>query len=109
MTKKTLVESFGTGAAQTATDLTISKTPLNTQGLTALATNTAQGLIAALVKLWASVFTASNRTANLDETITVTYDGQTSRTEGGNVYRVDTYRVQLFKLTPPIDADPDDY
>lgn len=109
MAKKVLTDAFGTGATQTASTISISKDPLIAQGLTAVASNAPQGIIAALVKLWNLTFTSANRTSNPDETITVTYDGQSSRTENGNVYRVDTYRIQLYKLTPPTDADPDDY
>lgn len=109
MAKKNLIDGFGTAATQTETYVTLDKSALSSQGLTNTASNTVQSIIAALVKFWALNFNAPNRTANPDETVVVTYDGQTSRTEGGNVYRVDTYRIQLYKLTPPIEADPDDY
>lgn len=109
MAKKTLGDTFGSNSYQDANMVFIAKSGLVSQGLTATANNTGQSIIAALLKLWVTVFTTGNRTTNVDETVTVTYDGQTGRNEGNNLYRVDTYRIQLFKLTPPQDADPDDY
>lgn len=109
MAKKSLVDAFGVGATQTETYITVDKSALITQGLTATNINSVQSLIVAIIKGLAVVFNAANRTTNPDETLVVIYDGQTSRTESGNVYRVDTYRVQMFKLTPPLEADPDDY
>lgn len=109
MAKKSLTDLFGASVTQDATHIHIAKADLVALGLTVQTTNTAQQILVSLIKLWNAVLTASNRTANPDETVTSSYDGQSSRTEGTNVYRVDTYRIQTFLLTPPSDPDPDNY
>lgn len=109
MAKKSLIQLFGANTTQDATHIHIAKADLAAMGITVAIENTPQQIIVALIKMWNSILTTNNRTTNPDETITLSYDGQSSRTEGSNIYRVDTYRVQTFLLTPPSDPDPDNY
>lgn len=109
MTKKTFTDAFGVDSLQDFSNVTASKNPMVAQGLIADVANTPQSLINAFCKFWSTVFTNNNRVTNPDETVIVTYDGQTTRTEGANVYRVDTYRIQFYKLTPQQPPNPNDY
>jgi len=109
MTKKTYTDVFPSPGTQSTTLWDIPKNIFTAQGLTVLASNTPQQLLNALCKYLVNIFTLANRTTNSDETVTVSYDCQTTRTEVSNVYRVDTYRIQFYKLTPVTDPDPDDY
>ena len=109
MTKKAFTDVFPSPATQSATVWDIQKSVLTTQGLTATTTNTPQSLINSLCKYLVTLFSLANRTTNPDETLTVVYDGQTTQTTNGAIYRVDTYRLQFYKSTPLVDPDPDDY
>jgi hypothetical protein len=69
MAEPTLVEVFGAGATQTATTVTIQKSSLT--GLTASATNNAEGIFAAIVKQASGVLTSTNYGTNPDQSITI--------------------------------------
>lgn len=71
MTKKTLVEVFGTGASQTANDLTISKTALADTDLTVAETNEAADLFVAIVKGAAVAFNETSRDADFDVSVSI--------------------------------------
>ena len=64
MAEPTLENVFGSGATQDANTLTISKTALAGAGLTPQATNTAESLLAAILKVAANSLTASNQILN---------------------------------------------
>jgi len=64
MPEPTLEQVFGTGAIQDGSTLTIQKSALATVGLTVSSTNTAESLLAALLKLAANSLTASNQILN---------------------------------------------
>lgn len=58
MTKPTLVQAFGPGATQNATDLILKKADL--PGLTASASNDAESLVAAIMQRWLLDMTQTN-------------------------------------------------
>ena len=71
MAEPTLEQVFGTGAIQDGSTLTIQKSALATVGLTASATNTAESLLAAMVKYAANALTAQNQLLNADQHVAV--------------------------------------
>jgi len=64
MAEPTLENVFGIGATQDATTLTIQKTALATVGLTASSANTAESLLAAILKIAANTLTPTNQLLN---------------------------------------------
>lgn len=67
MAEPTLEQVFGDGAAQDASTLTISKTALATVGLTPDAANTAESLLAALLRVAMNQLTNTNLQLNPDQ------------------------------------------
>lgn len=114
MAEPTLTEVFGANATQTSTQLIIAKSDLTAVGLTSASSNSAESLLTALVKLWASELTEENRDSNIDQSVAVVQDAVpsfVSRIDGTNTitYIRDTFSVQLDKTYSASEIDPDDY
>lgn len=71
MAEPTLAEVFGANATQTATTVTIDKGDLSVTGLTASASNTAESLMAAIIKRMLSNLTVENQLLNPDQSISL--------------------------------------
>jgi hypothetical protein len=119
----TLIQVFGANATQTSTDLIIKKADLVDVGLTTSATNEAEKLLVAVIKL-AAIFLSQNKrdgsttptvTANPEQNIAIVLDSIPqfpSRDDGtGNfiVYERKTYSVQMDRLYIDTEIDPDNY
>ena len=80
MAEPTLVELFGAGATQTATDIIIKKASLS--GLTPTATNTAESLFAAIYSKASTALSQTNYSTNPDQSIVIVpgYDSVVYRT-----------------------------
>jgi hypothetical protein len=112
MAEPTLVQVFGAGAAQTATTITINKSDLAAVGLTAIASNTAESLLAAIILNAKAYLTQANFDANTDQSITILpgFNSIVQRSDGtGNFteYRQFQYQVNAHKLDNSA-LDPDD-
>ena len=88
MAEPTLEAVFGAGAAQTSSTLTISKADLAAVGLVASSSNTAESLLASIVKLAANTLTQAGYDSNLDQSIVVApgFGGFTSRDDGTGTF-----------------------
>lgn len=71
MAEPTLEQVFGAGAIQDNSIVVIQKSALANVGLTVTATNTAESLFAALLKIAANSLTAQNQSLNADQHCTV--------------------------------------
>lgn len=71
MAEPTLAEVFGANASQTATTLTIDKGDLSPTGLTPSATNTAESILAAIIKRLLSNLTVEYQLLNPDQSISL--------------------------------------
>lgn len=111
MAQPNLVEVFGAGASQSETQLIISKAALVELGLTPSATNTAESLKVALVKLWAKNLTELARSEDpTNRHATTTYATQDLVEQPTNQFWIrDAYTVLLYKSTSKVDVDPDNY
>ncbi|ARV60628.1 hypothetical protein BZZ01_20240 [Nostocales cyanobacterium HT-58-2] len=109
MAEPTLQQVFGTNATQDANILTIKKSDLTGVGLTPAATNTAESLVVALVKLWEKTLTATNQESNPEQQITIE-DGFPSIVFRNNSnYRQYPKTIAFQKVDNSTDLDPDDY
>jgi hypothetical protein len=113
MAEPTLTDIFGSNATQTDTTLTISKSDLASVGLTVTANNTAESLIASLIKLWANSLTEANYETNADQSVYLARSTPNLVTRVINdeliQYRQDSYSVVFSKLENTNDIDPDNY
>lgn len=108
MSEPTLTEVFGDGTTQDSDSITIPKA--NLPGLTPLAQNTAESLVAGLNTLWATTLSPNNQTTNRDQQITVTDSGFPGTVQrNGNNYRQITYNINFQKLDTTDGLDPNDY
>lgn len=71
MTEPSLTAVFGVNASQDVNSLTISKADLAVMGLTAASDNTAEALLAAILKLAANTLTAEQQLLNAEQHATV--------------------------------------
>lgn len=113
MPEPTITETFGAGAAQTSSAITIQKAPMAEFGLTADANNKAEGLIAGIVAVGAKNLTEANRaTDRVNRNVTITPGGLDVVEDppgSGVYYRRDIYTVILYRLETPNPIDLDDY
>ncbi|BAY10640.1 hypothetical protein [Calothrix sp. NIES-2098] len=109
MAELTLTQLFGSGATQDASTLTIQKSALVAQGLTASSSNTAESLVVALVKQWQSVATPTAQESNGDIQVTIEDSYQSIVTRNNTQYREfsKTIKLQIEDTTSTI--DPDDF
>lgn len=113
MAEPTLIETFGAGAAQTSSALTIQKAPMNEFGLTAGAANTAESLFAGTVAVASKNLTEANRALDrVNRNVTVTpagFDVVEDPPGSGNYFRRDIYTVILYKSEPATALALDNY
>lgn len=110
MAEPTLQDVFGTGATQNSTSITIQKSDLAAAGLTAAATNTAESILVAVLKLATDKLTEVARSQDLaTRHVTVNYNGQDLIDQGGSYYRRDAYSILLYKTTALQTINPNDY
>jgi hypothetical protein len=109
MAEPTLLEVFGAGATQTATELRISKADLTTVGLTASGTNTPESLLAAIIALAQLRLTELAFDANIDQSITITNGTDALISRNGKTYRQTNKTVEFYKVDNVGTFDPDDY
>lgn len=109
MTIPSLTDVFGPGATQTAATITLSKSDFPT--LTASVTNNGQQLFTAMLLKAAAKLSSTNRTADADVKIEISYTGQTIFPVTGSeqLDRQDSYSIVLHKQVAKADVDPDDY
>jgi len=111
MPEPSLIQVFGAGASQTATNFTILKADLATVGLTASATNTAESLIVALLLLAGGYLSTTNQdSTNQDIQITVTDSGFPQLISRNSAqWRQITYNINLQTPDSGFVIDPDNY
>ncbi|MFM6607443.1 MAG: hypothetical protein ACKPH3_25790 [Dolichospermum sp.] len=110
MPQPTLTEVFGSGATQTATTLTISKSALATVGLTASQDNSAESLLAAILLIAKINLTETKFESNIDQSIVIDNGFKSTTIRGNNTqYLTDQLTVTLAKVDPLSPLDPDDY
>lgn len=71
MAEPTLAQVFGAGATQNETTLTIQKAALEAVGLSSTASNKAEALFNAIVRLAAISLTPANLDSNLDQNVVI--------------------------------------
>lgn len=113
MPEPTIEEVFGSGATQSATSFTVQKAPLAEFGLSAGATNRAEGLFFGQVAVAAKNLTEANRAqdrANRHVTVTfANFDVVEDPPGSGQMFRRDIYTVVAYKAQPNTPFDLDDY
>ncbi|MFM6071429.1 MAG: hypothetical protein ACKPB9_07570 [Dolichospermum sp.] len=111
MPQPTLTEVFGSGATQTATTLTISKSALATVGLTASSDNSAEAILAAILLIAKINLTEEKFTLNIDQSIVIDNGFKSTTTRGTNnvQYLTDQLTVTLAKVDPLSPLNPNDY
>ncbi|MFM6603346.1 MAG: hypothetical protein ACKPH3_04570 [Dolichospermum sp.] len=111
MPQPTLVEVFGTGATQTTTTITISKSALATVGLTASSDNSAEAILAAILLIAKINLTEEKFGSNIDQSIVIDNGFKSTTTRGNNntQYLTDQLTVTLAKVDPLSPLDPNDY
>lgn len=110
MAEPTLQDVFGSNAAQSASDLTISKTDLATIGLTPSASNSGESLLVAVILYAAIRLTETARSADqVNRNVTVFFGGQDISGSPPNVFRRDAFSLLLYRATTIAPVDPDDY
>jgi hypothetical protein len=111
MAEPTLVEVFGAGATQTATMVTILKSSLD--GLTASATNNAEGIFSAIVKKAANTLTTANYGTNIDQSVTIApgFDSISYRTVNSvqTPYLQTQLTLNFAKIQSSAGITPDSY
>lgn len=112
MAEPTLQSVFGSGATQNSTTLTILKADLS--GLTASSNNTAESLLAGILRKASGDLNDVNRDANIDQSVSIDLTQApnfATRTYNGvsGVYVRNTITVELDKSYPSTEIDPDDY
>ena len=111
MPEPSLIETFGTGATQNSTTLTIAKAPMAEFGLTAVVENKAEALFAGTVCVAAKNLTEANRALDrVNRNVTVTpagFDVVEDPPGSGQYFRRDIFTVILYKseLATPLDLD----
>ncbi len=108
MAEPTLTEVFGDNATQDATTLTISKADLVDTGLTPAADNTAESLVAALLKKQRGKLNIANQELDPDIQITISEPALFTNNRNNVNYDQYNYTVSLEIEAAPIDPDPDD-
>lgn len=113
MPEPTLIETFGTGAVQTASAFTIQKSPMEEFGLTPGASDTAESLFAGTVCVAAKNLTEANRANDrTNRNVTVTpagYDVVEDPPGSGNYFRRDIFTVILYKSEPATPLSLENY
>ena len=109
MAEPTLIQVFGTGALQDATTITISKTDLETVGLTPVASNRAESILAAIVKLASNYLTETNFDSDIDQSITIVPNEDTLITRNNVRYRQASMTVEFSKPDQASVFSPMDY
>lgn len=113
MPEPTITETFGAGAAQTSSAITIQKAPMAEFGLTADANNKAEGLLGGIIAVAAKNLTEANRaTDRPNRSVTITpagFDVVEDPPGSGNYFRRDIYTCILYKTQIATPIDLDDY
>jgi hypothetical protein len=109
MAEPTLIQIFGAGATQDANTITIQKSALVAQGLTATADNTAESLMVGILKIASTALTQANYDANEDQSLIVASGFPSIIYRGTTAYRSNPIEVRLTKLDDGAIIDPDDY
>ncbi|MFM6607137.1 MAG: hypothetical protein ACKPH3_24205 [Dolichospermum sp.] len=111
MPQPTLTEVFGSGATQTATTLTISKSALATVGLTASSDNSAEAILAAILLIAKINLTEEKFTLNIDQSIVIDngFKSTNLRVSNNVQYLTDQLTVTLAKVDPLSPLNPNDY
>ncbi|MFM6669709.1 MAG: hypothetical protein ACKPJO_06175 [Dolichospermum sp.] len=111
MPEPTLTEVFGTGATQTTTTITISKSALATVGLTASSDNSAEAILAAILLIAKINLTETKFESNIDQSIVIDngFKSTTIRGSDNVQYLTDQLTVTLAKVDPLSPLDPNDY
>jgi len=108
MSEPTLTEVFGEGTIQDADSIIIPKA--NLTGLEVRTENTAESILAGLVRLWAKSLSQSNQESNPNQQITVINSNSPSFVfRNDNNYKQITYTVSFEKLDSTSELDPNDY
>ncbi|MFM6725706.1 MAG: hypothetical protein ACKPJF_14880 [Dolichospermum sp.] len=111
MPEPTLTEVFGTGATQTTTTITISKSALATVGLTASSDNSAEAILAAILLIAKINLTETKFESNIDQSIVIDTGFKSTTVRGSNnvQYLTDQLTVTLAKVDPLSPLNPNDY
>jgi hypothetical protein len=108
MAEPTLTQVFGAGATQTATDLIIKKADLAAIGLTATASNGAEALLNAILRLAKIELSPTNLDANIDQSIVISAPTLSVDERNGQNFIVQNYTIGLQKLISNGDVLPGD-
>jgi hypothetical protein len=109
MSELTLAQVFGANATQTATELVIKKSDLQSVGLSVTADNRAEQLFVAMFALAKLILNKATQETNNDIQITIvdSYTSIVFRNE--QEYKQSNFTVGLEKLETVSGIDPDDY
>ncbi len=98
-----LTQLFGSGATQDGTTITIQKAAL--PGLTAGATNSAEGLAVGIIKRW-----ALGQDVSADSELSVRLQAPSLVQRGGETKTLYRYLVDVYSdYSGPTEPDPDDF
>jgi hypothetical protein len=101
MAEPTLVQLFGAGASQTATQLLIEKAALSAIGLQAGATNTGESLLMCLILIAAQQLTQTNLDANIEQHLVIEPSTQENIVlRNGQRFRQTVYTIEVYSPEP---------
>lgn len=109
MAEPTLIHIFGAGATQDANTITIQKSALAAMGLTLSASNRAESIFAALIKLNLNSLSITNAAMRPEQSITVQQGFDSIETNAGVTYYNTSILVNLRKTIQAGGITPDAY
>lgn len=109
MAEPTVEQLFGVGTTQTATTLTIPKSGLTALGLTPSATNTAESLLAAILKLCQASLSPTKAAGNPDQSITISDSPASLVAVGSTTFYRKNILISFGAVTNTAGITPDDY
>jgi hypothetical protein len=109
MAEPTLEQLFGVGTTQTATTLTIPKSGLLAVGLTASATNSAESLLAAILKLCQTELSPAKAAANPDQSLTISDSPASLVAVGSTLFYRKNIIISFGAVTNAAGITPDAY
>lgn len=109
MAEPTLEQLFGVGTTQTAIALTVPKSGLVALGLTPSATNTAESLLAAILKLCQASLSPTKAATSPDQSITVSDSPASLVTVGSETRYRKNIIISFGSVTNTAGITPDAY
>jgi hypothetical protein len=110
MAEPTLIQLFGAGASQTATQLLIEKAALSAIGLQASDSNTAESLLMCLILISAQQLTQTNLDANIEQHLVIEPSTQENIVlRNGQRFRQTVYTIEVYSPEPEFNINVNNF